>query len=131
MKTRNARRRVPVHPELEALGLLAHWESCSKQGHEFLFPDLKADVAGKRSGNWSKWFGRYKRTHGSTDERKVFHSFRHGLAKGVECLARPRSGRRGARFATWRGPSPAASGPASSGGKRALAIDFLRRVIGA
>lgn len=79
LKTRNARRRVPVHPELEALGFLAHWESCRKEGREFLFPDLKPDVAGKRSGNWSKWFGRYKRTHGSTDERKVFHSFRHGF----------------------------------------------------
>src|SRR5262249_39952779 len=26
---------------------------------------------------WSKWFGRYLRTIGITDTRKVFHSFRH------------------------------------------------------
>lgn len=77
LKTKNARRRVPVHPELSALGFFEYLEACKKTKHEFLFPDLKPDVEGKRSGNWSKWFGRYKRKHGITDKRKVFHSFRH------------------------------------------------------
>jgi integrase len=93
LKTKNARRRVPVHPELEALGFLAYWKSCRKEGREFVFPDLKPDVAGKRSGNWSKWFGRYKRDIGIADKRKVFHSFRHGFidacrAAGVQTEVR-------------------------------------------
>lgn len=79
LKTKSAYRRVPVHPELGALGFLAYLEACREAKHEFLFPDLKPDVQGKRSGNWSKRFGRYKRTLGITDERKVFHSFRHGF----------------------------------------------------
>lgn len=79
LKTRNARRRVPVHPELLELGFLDYWESCREAKQEFVFPHLKPDVTGKRSGNWSKWFSRYKRDIGIKDGRKVFHSFRHGF----------------------------------------------------
>ena len=28
---------------------------------------------------WTKWFGRYLRSVGITDRRKVFHSFRHSF----------------------------------------------------
>lgn len=79
LKSKSARRRVPVHSELAKLGFFEYLEACKNTKQEFLFPDLKPDVQGKRSGNWSKWFGRYKRQLGLIDKRKVFHSFRHGF----------------------------------------------------
>jgi len=45
----------------------------------YVFPDLRPDVNDDRGGNWSKWFGRYKRSIGIVDTRKVFHSFRHSF----------------------------------------------------
>ncbi len=44
-----------------------------------MFPDLKPDVHGTLTGNFSKWWGHHARRRGVTDRRKVFHSFRHGL----------------------------------------------------
>ena len=44
-----------------------------------LFPDLKQDVHGTLTGNFSKWWGHHARARGVTDRRKVFHSFRHGF----------------------------------------------------
>ncbi len=79
LKTINARRRVPLHPELVRLGFLDYWEEVKKRRREYVFPDLTPDVKGKRSGNWSKWFSRYRREIGIADRRKVFHSFRHGF----------------------------------------------------
>ena len=80
VKTANARRRVPVHPELMRIGLLAYVEDIRKRKLPFLFPDLVVDVKGVRSGNWSKWFGRFKKgIVGLDDSRKVFHSFRHSF----------------------------------------------------
>jgi integrase len=78
VKTANARRRVPVHPQLVRIGLIAYIEDIRKKRLPFLFPDLVVDVKDVRSGNWSKWFGRFKKgIVGLSDRRKVFHSFRH------------------------------------------------------
>ncbi len=44
-----------------------------------MFPDLKPDVHGTLTGNFSKWWRRYARQVGVTDPRKVFHSFRHAF----------------------------------------------------
>jgi integrase len=78
IKTESSRRRVPIHPELVRLGLLKYVADLQKRGEERLFPEIKADRMGVLTGNWSKWWGRYMRKKiGITDERKVFHSFRH------------------------------------------------------
>ncbi|QZN98251.1 site-specific integrase [Chenggangzhangella methanolivorans] len=80
VKTVSSRRKVPLHPELERIGLLRYREARAKNNPSDapLWPDIKSDVNGKRSAAWSKWFGRYLRdTAGVKDQIKVFHSFRH------------------------------------------------------
>ncbi len=79
VKTRQSRRKVPLHPELVRCGFLAHVDERRKADSPLLFPDLKGDNKGHATGNWSKWWGRYARAIGITDGRKVFHSFRHGF----------------------------------------------------
>lgn len=77
-KTKGSIRRVPIHPELVRIGLLEYVAELRRQGEEWLFPLLVPDAKGNRSGNWSKWFGRYLRTTvGISDPAIVFHSFRH------------------------------------------------------
>ncbi|MBL5825312.1 site-specific integrase [Serratia fonticola] len=75
LKNASSRRRIPVHPELIKLGFI---DFANKQKGDRIFHQLKADVFGTLTGNWSKWFGRYLRNVcGVTDKRMVFHSFRH------------------------------------------------------
>lgn len=75
LKNAQSRRNIPIHPILIACGFLQH----VKERHSgYLFPDLKMDPRGKRSGYFSNWFSVYLRKKvGITDTRKVFHSFRH------------------------------------------------------
>lgn len=75
LKTQSSRRNVPVHPVLVQAGLVAYRQAMV--GEEWLFPDLVPNVSGQRSGNWSKWWGRYARKELGLDKLKVFHSFRH------------------------------------------------------
>lgn len=80
LKTGSSKRRVPIHPELVRVGFLdfvkAQRERVTASGPG-LFPELRADVHGKLTGRWAKWYGRYSNAIGITDHRKVFHSFRH------------------------------------------------------
>lgn len=77
-KTSSSIRRVPVHPILIRIGLLRYVERLREAKDDWLFPLLVTDVKGNRSGNWSKWFGRYLRdTVKIKDPAIVFHSFRH------------------------------------------------------
>lgn len=80
LKNAHSRRNIPLHPVLIACGFLDHvrnrQEDSSKGG--YLFPDLKINPRGKRSGYFSNWFSGYlRRKVGVSDTRKVFHSFRH------------------------------------------------------
>ena len=77
VKSENARRRVPIHSELLKFGFVEYLEGLKDAPAEYIFPDLKPDINGYRGGNFSKWFGRYRRKVGIKDPRKVFHSFRH------------------------------------------------------
>lgn len=81
IKTASSRRRVPVHPELERIGLLRYRQWLIERGAAVtdpLWPDVKSDAQGRRAGPWSKWFNRWKSDKaGVTDASKVFHSFRH------------------------------------------------------
>ncbi|UEM23064.1 site-specific integrase [Skermanella mucosa] len=89
IKTNESRRKVPLHPELIRCGFLAYVDQQQQAGHDRVFSELKPDCKGHLTGNWSKWWGRYARDIGITDNRKVFHSFRHGFkdacrAAGIE-----------------------------------------------
>lgn len=75
LKTASSRRIVPIHPELLRLGFSSYVACVSGEVH--LFSDLKVSRYGKRTVEFSKWWGRWARKLGIGDERKVFHSFRH------------------------------------------------------
>lgn len=76
LKNANSRRRVPVHGVLIACGFLDYVAKQAQSG--MLFPDLKPNHRGKYGGYFSYFFSTYLRKKiGITDERKVFHSFRH------------------------------------------------------
>lgn len=82
LKTEASRRRLPLHPRLIDAGFLRYVDQCraKRQGSDLLFPALRPDSKGKRTGNWSKWWGRYARvTIGIHDKTRVFHSFRHAF----------------------------------------------------
>ncbi|WP_337264049.1 MULTISPECIES: site-specific integrase [unclassified Serratia (in: enterobacteria)] len=75
LKNSSSRRRIPLHSELIKLGFI---DFAKRQKGDRIFHQLKADVFGTLTGNWSKWFGRYlRKVCGVTDNRLVFHSFRH------------------------------------------------------
>lgn len=82
LKTKAAKRRVPLHPLLaEDLRLPQYAESLRAKGQERLFPELPH----KREGygtNASKWFAKYRKRCGvtSTGPKKDFHSFRSTVA---------------------------------------------------
>ena len=83
VKNASSIRHVPVHRELERIGLLRYRDGLLATGHGLddpLWPDIGAvEKSEERSStSWSKWFGRCLRTKaGITSSRKVFHSFRH------------------------------------------------------
>jgi len=80
-KTSSSIRHVPLHAELERIGLLKYRKSLLNGGagvQDPLWPEVRSEGERTRSSAWSKWFGRYLRsTCGVTDATKVFHSFRH------------------------------------------------------
>lgn len=80
LKTETSRRTVPLHRALVDAGLIEYLAHIRKMGQPWLFPDLAPHVNGTRSGNWSKWWGRYGRMQvGITDKLKCFHSLRHSF----------------------------------------------------
>jgi integrase len=76
LKTKAGKRSIPVHAELVCLGLLRYVDELRAANETRLFPELPL----KRDGYGqivSKWFQRYRRQCGISDDGKVFHSFRH------------------------------------------------------
>ena len=79
MKTKNAVRMVPVHPELHRLGFLDHVGATRQRGEARLFPELRPAASGYVSDIMSKRFSRWLRGLGITDRAVSFHSFRHSF----------------------------------------------------
>ena len=80
LTTKNAvsERRVPVHPELETLGLIRFATDALMREQRQLFPDLRPNLYGKLGAKWGEWWSIYRRdVCGIMDRRVVFHSFRH------------------------------------------------------
>ena len=81
LKNTSSRRRIPIHGILIASGFMDYVAKQAKSG--MLFPDLKPNHRGKYGGYFSYFFSTYLRKKiGITDERKVFHSFRHTFKDG-------------------------------------------------
>ena len=86
LKSKAARRLVPMHPHLVALGFLDYVEDLRRQGEERLWPDLqkKRDGYGKPV---SAWFARWRKkwlTPADLKQKKDFHSFRHTFDDGLK-----------------------------------------------
>jgi integrase len=78
LKNEGSRRRVPVHADLIALGFLDVAKAASVAGRARIFHELRPATDGKETGNFSKWFGRYRRAKlGLKGTDTPFHSFRH------------------------------------------------------
>lgn len=79
LKTDASERIVPLHPQLLAAGFRTYVSECLKVGQDRLFPTLVAGPKGTYSHEFSKWFGRFRRSIGLGQPALVFHSFRHGF----------------------------------------------------
>lgn len=77
LKSPSSRRKIPLHPQLIKAGLLDYLATIKAQEHTRLFPLLKVDSKGDLTGNFSKWWTRYRRRIGIKSKLKTFHSFRH------------------------------------------------------
>ena len=86
LKTRAARRRVPIHSELIRLGFLGYAAHVRDQGHEYLFPSLKAgDGEDARRGKYvGDRFNTHRRNCGITRAQLSFHSLRSNVATALE-----------------------------------------------
>jgi integrase len=77
LKTKNARRTVPLHEELIRIGLLDHVEQMRAAGHDRLFPELPRDRRGSYAGHFQRWANRFLEHAGAKGDRQSFHSTRH------------------------------------------------------
>ena len=80
VKTKNARRLVPIHPELIRLGLLRYVETLREKKQVHFFPELSRTRRDGPAHAPSNWFQRFRARVGvTTKQETVFHSFRHGF----------------------------------------------------
>jgi integrase len=78
LKTSSSRRKIPLHPELIAIGFVQFVEMRKKSGFARLFPDLKPDKYGNHA---SYALQRFRDTYlpkaFKLEPRQSFYSFRH------------------------------------------------------
>lgn len=79
LKTDSSERVIPVHPQLVEAGFLDFVQRRRDAGSERLFPELRASGERPLSHEFSKWFGRHRKSVGLTSKATVLHSFRHGF----------------------------------------------------
>lgn len=77
LKNENARRTLPVHPALAALGLLDFVKA--RGGSERLFEGERAGPNGKWGDATGDWFGRHVKALGLEGRRLGVHSLRHNF----------------------------------------------------
>ena len=78
IKTDNAKRLVPIHPELIRLGILRYVEKLRSGKQVHLFPELSRDRRDGPAQAPSNWFQKFRARVGVIEKQKtVFHSFRH------------------------------------------------------
>ncbi|QIK78382.1 site-specific integrase [Sphingomonas piscis] len=79
LKTNVSERIVPLHRRLIDLGLVRYAEGLLREGQTKLFHDVDRGSKGVRAVAFSKWFTRFLRRSGASQERTSFHSFRHNF----------------------------------------------------
>ena len=85
-KTPSGTRTVPLH----TAGAAVMARRIKGKG-EFLFPDLKPDKWGDRSGNFTKAYTRFRRRAGVSEKGQVFHTFRNTFLECIEAQGVPES----------------------------------------
>jgi integrase len=79
-KNKNSIRSIPIHKDLERLGVTNYVLSCKEMGLQRIFPELPL-IRGSYGSNASKWFTAFKRRNlcnaKEDHKKKTFHSFRH------------------------------------------------------
>ncbi len=92
LKTKAAKRKVPIHKTILSLGLVEYLKQARKYGHQRLFDGFSIQQR-KPSDAGSKWFnGRYRNKYlsdGWKNQKKVLYSFRcthitEALNKGID-----------------------------------------------
>jgi len=79
LKSKAARRLVPMHPHLVDLGFLDHVEDLRRQGEDRVWPNLRRNRDGYGKPI-SRWFALWRKKWLIPDDlkqKKDFHSFRH------------------------------------------------------
>lgn len=79
LKNPNARREVPLHPDLITLGFLAYVNEMRQAGHRRLFPKLKP-YRERYSKNIGRWLNRLLDKRVSDRSEYAYHSLRHVFA---------------------------------------------------
>lgn len=104
LKTTNARRMLPLHPELLRLGFLTYADERRASGAELLWEGEEPDSRGQWGDGFSDWFVRLLKSHNISGNRLGLHSFRHnfqdrlreaglhGTALGQELAGRSKGG---------------------------------------
>lgn len=82
LKTRNAARAIPIHPELGRLGFLHFVEKLRAKGEKWLFPDM-LETGRPNSYRATKQFGSFLNATKLKAPDTCFHSFRHGFRKAL------------------------------------------------
>lgn len=91
LKTSSSNRRVPIHPELVKAGFLEYVDLMEVAGNKRLFPKISSTSYRQLTASWSQWFSRYLRSDiGISDQRKTFHSFRHGFKEACRMSGIPK-----------------------------------------
>jgi len=81
LKTKQSKRRIPVHPQLIELGLLAYCDHAIAKGWTWLFEPIRPDINGRRATRAGSWFRKFLTRIGvKGDELGGAHRFRHTLA---------------------------------------------------
>jgi len=90
LKTQSSRRRVPIHSELIAIGILQFVEDRRKAGCSRLFPSLKPDSYGNHAWYALKRFNESFLPKAITLERRQsFYSFRHNFRDELRRIGAP------------------------------------------
>lgn len=84
LKTKNAKRYVPLHPEIVKIGFLDHVENMRQAKQVRLFPEVQAlKSTGMYSGTFSKSFAYFLKSTGAKEDKTTFHSFRHNFTNAL------------------------------------------------
>jgi len=84
LKTRNAKRLIPVHRDLIGLGFGKFLDEARARDRDGrVFAKLTISKTGYSSHNYSKWFGRYLINIGLKTPKTSFHSLRHNFKDGL------------------------------------------------